>query len=229
MTDRQLARTAGVLYLIVAVFGGFAELYVRSSLIDPDNASATAQSIRDSAGLFRFGFIADVLQATVFLLLAMALYLLLRRFGEMVARSLVVFVAISVAIMCLNLLNQLTALTIATGDSAVHDDAMVGLFTEMHANGYLIAQIFFGLWLIPLGVLALRSGWFPKALGWLLIVGGIGYVLEAFALFAVPDLSTTVQAILVAPSAVAELWMVVWLLVKAVPSDERTALAPAMA
>jgi hypothetical protein len=220
MTDRQLARTAGVLYLVVAILGGLAELYVRATIVDPDSASTTAQNIRDSAGLFRFGFIADLFQATVFLLLAMALYVLLRRFGEPVGRAMVVFVAISVAIMCLNLLNQLTALTIATGESAVHDDAMVGLFTEMHANGYLIAQIFFGLWLWPLGVLVLRSGWFPRALGWLLIVAAACYLVDTLLLFAIPDFSSTLNGILVLPAAVAELWMVVWLLIKAAPSDE---------
>jgi Domain of unknown function (DUF4386) len=229
MTDRRFARAAGVLYLIVAIFGGLAELYVRASLIEPGDAGATAQNIRDSAGLFRFGFIADLFQASVFLLLAMALYVLLRRFGELAARAMVVFVAISVAIICLNLLNQLTALTIATGDSVVRDDAMVGLFTEMHANGYLIAQIFFGLWLWPLGYLALRSGWVPRALGWLLIVGAAGYIADTFALFVWPDLPAAVDGLLVLPSAVAELWMVLWLLVKAVPSDERIALTPATA
>jgi ABC-type multidrug transport system permease subunit len=101
---------------------------------------------------------------------------------------------------------------------------MVGLFTEMHANGYLIAQIFFGLWLWPLGVLVLRSGWFPRALGWLLIVGAGCYLVETLLLFALPDLSSTWEGILVLPAAVAELWMVVWLLIKAVPSDEPTPL-----
>src|SRR5918996_109871 len=113
--ERRLARFAGSLYLVVAVLGGFAELVVRQSIVEPGNAALTAENIRGSATLFRLGFGADLLQATLFLFTAMALYLLLRDVNELVARAMVVIVAVSVAIICLNLLNQYTALQIATG------------------------------------------------------------------------------------------------------------------
>src|ERR687892_1925463 len=116
-SERKLARIAGSLYLVVAVLGGFAELYVRDRLIDLGDPAATAANIRESATLFRAGFAADLVQAKFFLLTAMALYLLLRHVNELVARAMVVFVAVSVAIICLNLLNQYTALLLATGES----------------------------------------------------------------------------------------------------------------
>ncbi len=172
-SERRLARIAGLLYLGVAVLGGFAELYVRDRIVELGDPAATTGNIQASATLFRAGFVADLAQATIFLFTAMALYLLLRGVNELVARAMVVFVAVAVAIMCLNLLNQFTALQLATGETA-GSAALAGLFAEMHDTGYLIAQIFFGLWLLPLGYLVVRSGWFPKAIGVLLIVGCSG-------------------------------------------------------
>jgi hypothetical protein len=169
ISQRTLARIAGSLYLVVAVGGGFAELLVRSSIVEPGNAAATADNIRASATLFRAGFVADLVQATFFLLTAMALYLLLRHVHELVARAMVVFVAVSVAIICLNLLNQWVTLQVATGEGLATalgpagSDALTGLFADMHRGGYLIAQMFFGLWLLPLGYLVLRSGWFQRS------------------------------------------------------------------
>jgi hypothetical protein len=225
-SDRTLARIAGSLYLVVAVGGGFAELVVRSSILQPGNAAATADNIRASATLFRAGFIADLVQATCFLLTAMALYLLLRHVQELVARAMVVFVAVSVAIICLNLLNQWIALQVATGEGLAGAlgpagaDGLASLFADMHRGGYLIAQMFFGLWLVPLGYLVLRSGWFPKVLGVLLIVGCFGYLVDLFVQFLAPGVAEGIEPVVVAPAAVGELSFIAWLLVKGVPVPE---------
>ena len=226
--QKQLARIAGSLYLVVAVLGGFAELYVRARTVVPGDAAATADNIRESATLFRFGFASDLVQATFFILTAMALYLLLRHVNELVARAMVVVVAVSVAIICLNLLNQYMALQIATG-SAAGSDALAGLFADMHAAGYLIAQIFFGLWLLPLGYLVHRSGSFPKAVGILLGVGCFGYLIDTFMHFLAPGTAETISAIAVMPAAIGELSFVVYLLVKGVRVPQRSALVAAAA
>jgi hypothetical protein len=232
-SDRRLARIAGSLYLVVAVLGGFAELYVRDRIVRLGDAGATADNIRESATLFRAGFAADLVQATFFLFTAMALYLLLRHVDELVARALVVIVAVSVAIICLDLLNQFTALQVATGDAYVSvfgrsgSDALTGLFAGMHHDGYLIAQIFFGLWLLPLGYLVLRSGW--KAIGVLLIVGCFGYLVDTFAQFLAPGVADTIEAFVVAPAAIGELSFVAWLLVKGVRVGKPRVVDPALA
>lgn len=226
--DKRLARIAGALYLVVAVLGAFAELVVRDGIVTTGDAAATAGSIRDSATLFRLGFAADLVQATVFLLTGMALYVLLRRVHELVARAMVVFVAVSVAIICLNLLNQYTALALATGDAS-GSDAIAGLFADMHAAGYLIAQIFFGLWLLPLGYLVYRSDAFPKALGVLLAIGCAGYLIDTFTWFLAPSVAERVEWFVLAPAAAGELWIVAYLLVKGVRVPQRPALVPAAA
>jgi len=232
-SERRLARIAGSLYLVVALFGGFAELVVRDGIVEAGNAAATAENIRGSATLFRLGFASDLVQATFFLFTAMALYLLLRHVNELVARAMVVFVAVSVAIICLNLLNQFVALQVATDSVSAAalgpagSDVLVGLFADMHAGGYLIAQIFFGLWLLPLGYLVYRSGSFPKVLGVLLAIGCFGYLIDTFATFLAPGVAGRIEWIVVAPAAVGELWFVAYLLVKGVRVPERPVLVPA--
>jgi Domain of unknown function (DUF4386) len=234
-SPRTLARTAGLLYLVVALLGGFAEVYVRSSIVVGGDAVATADNIRDSATLFRFGFAADLVQATFFLMTAMVLYLLLRHVNESVARAMVVIVSVSVAIICLNMLNQFVALSIATGNGytsvfgADGSDALAGLFAEMHSGGYLIAQIFFGLWLLPLGYLVYRSGYFPKVIGMLLIAGCFGYLVDTFTHFLAPAVASSIEAIVVAPAAIGELGFVAWLLVRGVKDSARDELVPAIA
>jgi hypothetical protein len=235
VATKTLARIAGCLYLIVAVGGVFAELYVRSGIVVPGNAAATADNIRASATLFRVGFVSDLVQATFLLLTAMALYLLLRHVNRLVAAAMVTFVAVSVAIMCLNLLNQLAALLIATGEDysrvfgQAGSDALVLLFADLQRYGYLIAQMFFGLWLLPLGYLVVKSGWFPRVLGVLLAIGCLGYLVDLFAQFLAPGIAGSIEAFVLAPAAVAEVSFVAWLLVKAVPVPERDAAVPATA
>jgi hypothetical protein len=234
-STKTLARIAGALYLVMAVCAGFAELYVRSRIVEPGDAAATADNIRASATLFRLGFVVDLVQATFYLLTAMALYLLLRHVKPLVAAAMVTLVAVSVAIQSLNLLNQYVALTIATGEDyagafgADGSDALVMLFADMQGNGFFIAQMFFGLWLLPLGYLVVRSGYFPKALGVLLVAGCFGYLADLFAHFLAPDLEAPIASFLAVPAAVAELSFVTWLLVKAVRVAEPDARVPAAA
>jgi Domain of unknown function (DUF4386) len=83
----------------------------------------------------------------------------------------VTIVAVSVAVQSLNLLNHYTARTIATSEEyprmlgQAGSDQLGLLFADMQHNGFLIAQMFFGLWLLPLGYLVIKSGYFPKVLG----------------------------------------------------------------
>jgi hypothetical protein len=234
-STKTLARIAGALYLVMAVCAGFAELYVRSRIVESGDAAATADNIRASATLFRLGFVVDLVQATFYLLTAMALYLLLRHVKPLVAAAMVTFVAVSVAIQCLNLLNQYVALTIATGEDyagafgADGSDALVMLFADMQSNGFFIAQMFFGLWLLPLGYLVVRSGYFPKVLGVLLVAGCFSYLADLFARFLAPDLEAGIASFLAVPAAVAELSFVAWLLVKAVRVAEPDARVSATA
>jgi hypothetical protein len=221
-SPKRLARIAGLLYLIVGIFGGFAIAYVTAKVYVPGDAATTAGNVLANAGLVRMGVIADLLQATVFVFLAMVLSVLLKDVHQNAARAMVILVAIATTLMCLNEVFQFAAVLVATDRShvaafgAAGANALVLLLLDMHHYGFLIAQIFFGLWLVPLGYLAYTSGMFPKALGVVLIMGGVCYLVDMLAAFLVPDVGAQIHAFLAIPPTIAEIWMLGYLLVKGV-------------
>ncbi len=219
---KRLARIAGLLYLSVAISAGFAYGYVLTKVYAPGDAATTAANVLANADLVRCGVVADLFQATATVLVGMTLYRLLKQVNQHAASAMVGFIAIASAIMCLNDIFQLAAVLVATDSSYVAAfgpagaQALVLLLLDMQHYGFLIAQIFFGLWLVPMGYLAYTSGMFPKALGVLLIVGGACYLVDMLAAFLAPDLSKQIHGILAVPPTIAEVWMVGYLLVKGV-------------
>jgi hypothetical protein len=230
---KVLARIAGLLYLSLAVCAMFAELYVRSRIVKSGDAATTAENIRASATLFRVGFVVDLVGVTLFLLTAMALYLLLKHVNQPVAAAMVTFVAVSVAISFVNLVDQYTALTIATGENYTHafgragSDALTMLFADMQHNGGLINAVFFGLWLLPLGYLVIKSGYVPKVLGIWLIIAGFGWLTLSLTHFLAPDLGKSI-ALFVAVIGGGELVFATWLLVMGARVPVPDAAVPAM-
>jgi hypothetical protein len=218
-SPKQIARLAGLLYLVVGVFGGFAVGYVSPLLYVPGDAGATTAKVVANADLVRIGVLADLLQATVFIFLAMALFLLLRHVHRNAATAMVVIVAIATTIMCLDKVFQFAALRVATDASyaaafgAAGSNALVLLLLDIHNYGFLIAQIFFGLWLLPLGYLVYRSRMFPRALGVVLVVAGASYLIDVLVAFVSPDVSRAIHGYLAIPPAVGEVWMLGYLLV----------------
>jgi hypothetical protein len=233
-SPKRLARIAGFLYLIVGIFGGFAVGYVTPMLYVPGDAAATTANVVANAGLVRIGVLADLLQATVFVFLALTLYLLLRHVHKNAARAMVVLVVVAATIECLDKVFQFGAVRVATDASyaaafgATGSNALVLLLLDLHNYGYLIAQIFFGLWLVPLGYLAYRSGMFPRPLGVVLIAAGASYLVDMLAAFLVPDIRTAIHGPLAIPPTIAEVWMLGYLLIFGVrtpASDKRVSAA----
>jgi hypothetical protein len=97
---------------------------------------------------------------------------------------------------------------------------------DIQHYGTLAAQVFFGLWLAPLGYLAYRSGLFPKALGVVLVLATISYLADSLTAFLLPNLELQVKPFLIVAPLVGEIWMVVYLLVKGVKSGQRAVRAP---
>lgn len=234
-SPKRLARMAGLIYLFVAVFAGFAHLFVRAKVYVPGDAATTAANVAANTGLVRVGFFADLVQATLFLALAMMLYVLLKHVHADAARAMVVIVAVAVAIICINMVYQLGALLVATDPSyssafgSDGPDAMVLLLLDLQHNGYLIAQIFFGLWLLPLGYLAYRSMMFPRPLGVVLMVASICYLVDLTVQFFGPEVAGTIAPLVLTPPIIAEFWMLGYLLIKGVRTQPAAALVPAQA
>ncbi|HEY3195882.1 MAG TPA: DUF4386 domain-containing protein [Candidatus Dormibacteraeota bacterium] len=231
-SPKRLARIAGLLYVLVGIFGGFAEGYVEPKMYVAGNAAATAGNVVANSGLVRLGVVADLLDGTVFVFLALTLYILLKHVHKSVALAMLVLVALATAITCLVAVFEFEGLRVATDASYAAalgtggSNAIVMLLLDAQHYGLLIAQIFFGLWLVPLGYLAYKSsGLFPKWLGVMLIVGGVCYLVDLLAAFLVPDFGQKIHTFIVIPSAIAEISMVLYLLVVGVkttkPKDQR--------
>ncbi|HWO44712.1 MAG TPA: DUF4386 domain-containing protein, partial [Methylomirabilota bacterium] len=198
-SPRRLARIAGVLYLLVGVFGGFAEGFVDPKMYVAGNAAATAGNLVSNAGLVRMGVVAHLLDGTFFVFLALTLYILLKHVNKSVARAMVVLVVLATGIICLNAVFQFEGLRVATDTSyaaafgVAGSNALALLLLDTQHYGTLAAQVFFGLWLVPLGYLAFKSGWFAKWLSVVLVVGGACYIVDLLAAFLAPDLGKEIH------------------------------------
>lgn len=220
MTKKAQARMAGAFYLVLAAAGGFSELYVRSAVRVANDAAATAANIAQHSTLMRFGFLADLVNITFFLLVALVMHSLLKSIHETVALAMVAFNAVAVAVMSLNMLNHLAAMLIASDPtytvnlSPESSDALALFLLDLHGHGYGVAQIFFGLWLLPLGYLVYRSGYFPKALGVMLMIGSGGYLVDVITSLVSPTLGSSLSLYLAMPSGLAEILFLLWLMIK---------------
>ncbi len=233
MSPRSLARWAGLLYLVVAVTGGFAQLVARGSVLVPGDASATADNIRANAGLVQLGFAADAVSVVAFVVMALLLQAVLSPTSAWLSRTFMTLVVVAAAIMGLDLANHAAALVVATDPSfaaslgADAADSIAALFLNVHQYGYLAAEVFFGLWLVPLGLAIYRSGAFPRWLGVGLVIGGVAY-LASFGITAASPLFESEASIVVAlPAAVAELSLVAWLLIRGADVPALANAAPA--
>jgi hypothetical protein len=219
-SPKRLARIAGVLYLLVSIFGGFAEGFVEPKMYVAGNAATTASNLLANSGLVRLGVVADLFNATVWVFLGMTLYLLFKHVNKSVASVMVVLVAIGASIVCLNTVFEFEGLRAATGAinlaafGTAGSNALALLLLDTQHYGVFIAQIFYGLWLVPLGYLAYKSaGWFPRWLGVLLVVGGACYLVDLLAQFLVPDFGQNLHVYFSVVAAIAEISMVLYLLV----------------
>jgi hypothetical protein len=222
---KRTATIAGVLYLLVGVFCGFAEGFVDPKIYVAGNAAATAGTIVANSGLVRLALVAHLLDGTFFFFLALTLYGLLQYVHKGVARGMLVLVALATGIICFNAVFQFEGLRVALDNSYAAtfghggSNALVLLMLDIQHYGTLIAQVFFGLWLLPLGYLVYTSLLFPKWLGVLLIVGGLCYLVDLLLAFLFPGFDQKIHGFVVIPSAIAEISMVVYLLAVGVRTE----------
>jgi len=219
-TNKKTARLAGFLWLLMFIFGPIAQV-VRSKIFVVGDIEVTANNIAANEFLFRVGFASDLIMMVIFLLLPLVLYKLLNAVDKNLSALMVIFVMVSVPINMLNLLNEFSSLHLLSGVDylsvidAAQLKAQAMLSYDLYLHGYEIANIFFGLWLIPLGLLVYKSGFFPRVLGILLAVGGCGLFITVFIHFLFPS-CTTVNTILIIPQVIAEFSFVAWALIRGI-------------
>ncbi len=216
----RMARWAGVLYLVVAVLGTFAQV-VRVRMYAPNDTDTTTANIVANASLMRLSFVADLVQALVWLVFAMVIYQLFEHAGKALARATLAFIMVSAGMAMTNMVHQLGAVLVATnpayastlGTQGSH--GMVLLLMDLQHYGYLIAQMSW-LWLFTLGLLAYRSRMFPRPLAVLMMLGTISYVTDALLQFLSPDFARTMTTVLIVPMILSEVALLAYLLIKGV-------------
>ena len=237
-SQRQTARIAGVLYLIIIAAGIFAEFFVRSSLIVAGDAAATASQIMASESLFRIGIASDLIMILSDVAIGLAFYVLLKPVNKSLALLAAFFRLAQAATLGLNLLNLFVALQLVSGAGylaglgASQAQALAMVFLEAHGIGYSIALVFFGCSILVLGYLLFKSGYFPRILGILLVIASLVYLVDSFASFILVDYANyagiTTPLVLVA-AFIPEMALCLWLLIKGVniPAQEKRSLEPA--
>ena len=218
---KRTARIAGTLYLINAITAAIGIIVIPNKLIVSNDITETAKSILSNEFLFRFGILNSFASQIVFIFLALTLYRLFENVNKNLSRALLTIVVASVPIAFYIIFNQFEAFAILQNNAMtsfeqvkIQELAMVKFQT--YQNGIVLIGIFWGLWLIPFGQLVYKSGFIPKILGVLLIAGGISYLIDVTVFILFPGFHDKTNILVAVTSAIAELSMVLWLLIKGI-------------
>jgi hypothetical protein len=212
MNDRiRTARTTGVLYLALALFGMFGFLIARGNLYVEGDAAATVANLVGKESLARFGLAAEMGAVVAQVLVALWFFRLFRDVDSFAAGALAVFGAFNAGAILVAAGFTAAAIGMSTGDlQGLAGGQPSTALLMMELNGVLwgIGQLFFGLWLIPMGRLVVTSGYMPRLLGRLLVAGGVVYIAIAFQTYLWPDAPAALADVLVLVPTAGELWMI---------------------
>jgi hypothetical protein len=217
-SNKKTARIAGFLYFMYFITSILANSFGHFAFGD---AAATVNNMIAHEWLSRLGYIIDLIAAVLFLLTAWALYVLLKPVNKNMALLFLLLNLGGVAIQCLSTLNLFAGLLLLSGADylkVIHADqlqAQVMFFVNLRKNTFMIAQLFFGTWLFPLGYLVFKSGFLPKILGVLLITDGFGLLIYVCQRFLLPGFIIISYPCLVI-SFIAEISLALWLSIKGV-------------
>lgn len=205
--------------MLGAITAPFNLMYVPSAFIVPGDATATARNIAAGELTYRIGIFSGLASSIIFLFLVLSLYNLLKDVDRKHARLMVMLVAVSVAIGVVNLLNQIAPLILLSGADFLSVftkpqlDALALGFLRLRSNVTDVDAAFWGLWLFPFGILVIKSGFFPRILGILLMAAGFAFLISSFTSIVLPAYTHVVSQIMM-PLYFGEVPMVIWLLVK---------------
>lgn len=226
--NKKTARTAGLLYLLMAVFGLIAEIFFRQKLFVATDIAATANNILSNTFIFRIGITSDILMALLYLFTALALFRLLSPVNRNLAGAMVVFTTAGSVLLMFNVLNEIAPLYILSGTDYLSTfdpgqrQSLAMLFYNLYQHGYIIGQIFFALWVLPLGVLIYKSGFIPKIFGILFVIETIFGLPAVIVHFLIPN--ATIETIMMLPMMIAEFSFVFYLLIRGINESKLTQL-----
>jgi hypothetical protein len=220
MSRKQTARLAGALYLAMGLPGAFALISMPRIFLVPGDATATASRISAAQGLYRFGVFADLICAVFAVWMVMVLYDLFKDVDRGQARLMVGFALGMVGIGLVNtvLMSGPLVLTSGSGYLSAFDkhqlDALTLGFLGLRSQGIHVATIYWGLWLLPLGILVYKSGFLPRVLGVLVLIAGCSYVVDSMAYYFLPEYARIIANASTLPQGAGEIGFSGWLLIK---------------
>lgn len=209
-----LARLAGLLYLVVAILSAWAHT-TTASVYAPGSAGASAVAVAQGELALRWAIGANVLMAVAFVALGLVVQRLLHEHGPRLAASVLVFTSVSAATVLVTLIFVAGAIAAATDAAYVEAfgasgrDGLVQLMLDLQRASSALNGVFFGLWLVPVGVFAYRSRQIPRAVGVVVLVGAASWIAGAILAFVADDLRGATLTI----STVAEIVLLLWLLI----------------
>ena len=225
------ARIAGLLYVLLGVIGPIRLIYIPNKLIVSGNAAGTASNIAAHQTLFRLGIVSDLLGATIAIFVTLALYRLLKGVNQSLAVLMVILGSLMVTpIYFVNTVNDGAALLFARGADFLsvftrpQQESMAMLFLRLHHQCILANEIFWGLWLFPLGLLVYRSRFLPRFLGAWLIGACFAYLALSFTGLLFPQYEGSVFTF-AQPLMFSEVAMMLWLLIKGIKVQPLAAAA----
>lgn len=222
---KKTARIAGVLYLLIAITGGFGVMYVSSNIIVAGDATLTAENIIKSDFTYRLSIFSNLVSQALFIFLALTLSQLFKEVNQKLVKYLVAFVLVAIPISFINVLNLIAAQTLTGGAdflsafSANQLNALSMVFLNLYEQGISVVGIFWGLWLFPFGMLIIKSKFIPKIIGVFLIIGCFAYLADSFISLLFPEFKATVSLIMIIPLAIGEFSTILWLLIKGAKED----------
>ncbi len=189
----KIARLAGSMYLLLILFGVVSIMYIPSQIIVWDDAAQTVQNIKQNKTLFELGIIFGIFCYLSYLFLALALFQLLKEVNKIHAWIMLILVSVSVPIALSSVISQMDIISLleekhymqAIDEGLLHAKVMLSL--DSFNNGIIVAQVFWGLWLFPFGYLVYTSGFLPKFLGVMLMIGCFYYFMASIAQIGFPS------------------------------------------
>jgi len=216
---RNPGRLAGLLYVVVSIAGFFAMGYVPGKVIVHGDSAATANNMAAHETLFRLGIAGELIGQAGFIFVALALYDLFKGVNRRHASLMVILIVVSIPIAFLNEVNSFAALALVRGAGflSIFDkpqrESLAMLFLNLHGRGFVVCEMFWGLWLFPLALLIYKSRFLPRFLGVWLALAGFAWVILSLTSTVLPEYQDRLNNYL-QPAIIGEIVFMLWLLIK---------------
>lgn len=226
--DKKQARKAGWFYLLMGLTGGFGIMYAPTVILIPGDAAGTSLNLVENRITFLLSIVSFVIGQVLFVFLVLALDKLLRHVNAQLSKLMVALVLVGVPLAIINVLSLIAAEKLAGAPEYLNHmspdelKAITLFCIEMYSSGITVTEIFWGLWLFPLGLLVINSRLIPKVIGVFLIIGGTAYLISSIGGMIYPGGIEKLSGYLMLPLILGEFSMILWLLIKGGRIDPAT-------